>query len=218
MSWNATWRERWHYAVLTAIGPVLWVATDFVVTGNPLFSLTSTQDLAAELERQKSGSDVITTLPGYLRGTVKTPVFFAGPDRPRDRASGDFRCGRDTAVLFCAGVFTFVATGLAGLSVIVRYLLVPVGDAEPVRGRCVRRIHDAAAGLAEAAGLGGRRGDRQSRSDRLDGASTPPSFARFNNELVYPRRLRPRASTRCSGKPAVKRGCAAGRSRCRHTS
>ena len=55
MSWDATWPERFRYAALTAIGPVLWALTDFVVTGDPL-SLNSTQDLAEELRRQKSGS------------------------------------------------------------------------------------------------------------------------------------------------------------------
>ena len=53
-------------------------ATDFVVTGDPLFSLNSTQDLAEELRRQKSGSVVLEALPQFLRATVKTPVYFAG--------------------------------------------------------------------------------------------------------------------------------------------
>ncbi|KKK92787.1 hypothetical protein LCGC14_2699450, partial [marine sediment metagenome] len=72
MSWRATWGERLRYALLTAIAPVLWAATDYVVTGDPLFSLNSTQDLAAELSRSKSGSVVLTVLPDFLRETVKT--------------------------------------------------------------------------------------------------------------------------------------------------
>src|SRR5205085_11653218 len=83
-------------------------------------------DLAAALQRQKSGSGALSALPYDLRITAKTPVYVAGLAgivlalwRYPLRSVIPF-------ILFCAGVFTFVATGLAGLSVIVRYLLVPV--------------------------------------------------------------------------------------------
>jgi hypothetical protein len=125
MSWEASWRERARYAALAAIGPLVWTATDFIVTGNPLFSLTSTKDLAAELERQKSGSGVLGVLPDFLRSTVKTPVYFAGM---LGFAIALWRVPLRLvipAVLFLSGVFTFVATGVVGLSVIVRYLMVP---------------------------------------------------------------------------------------------
>ena len=78
-------------------------------------------------------------------------------------------------LLFLAGAFTFVATGLAGLSVIVRYLLVPVGDAEPVRGVRARRLHDAAARLARR-GASGRSALARSRS--RSGSSTRRSTRR----------------------------------------
>src|SRR5262249_40114331 len=64
MSWDATWEQRFKYAALTAIAPLGWVAMDTIVTGHPFFSLTSTQDLATELKRTKSGSDVISSMPG----------------------------------------------------------------------------------------------------------------------------------------------------------
>src|SRR4051812_38473466 len=184
MSWEATWRERAVYAVLTALGPVLWAMTDYVVTGDPMFSLTSTQDLAAELERQKSGGDVIAALPSYLRGTVKTPVFFAGLI---GMALSVWRFPLRTVIpvlLFLAGTFTFVATGVAGLSVIVRYLLVPsvmlslfaaftVGGWTmlPRRSRA-RRIWAGAAAVATVVGLAYT-------------ALNPPNPTRFNNELTF---------------------------------
>jgi hypothetical protein len=184
MSWNASWRDRRIYAALTAVGPVLWVLTDFVVTGNPVFSLTSTQDLAAELERQKSGGDVIATLPGYLRATVKTPVFFAGVV---GLAMAVWRFPLRAVIpvlLFLVGVFTFVATGLAGLSVIVRYLLVPsvmlslfaaftVGGWTMLpRGSRARRIWAGTAAVGTVVGLAYT-------------ALNPPNPTRFNNELTF---------------------------------
>lgn len=125
MSWHATWPERFKYAALAAAAPLGWVATDYVVTGKLLFSLTSTQDLATELQRTRSGGDVITALPQLLRGIVKTPVFFAGL---AGLVVALYRFPTRSVIplaLFLSGVLTFLGTGLAGLSVIPRYLLVP---------------------------------------------------------------------------------------------
>jgi hypothetical protein len=184
MSWDASWEERLRYALLTAVGPVLWAATDFVVTGDPLFSLTSTKDLAAELERTKSGGDVLSALPAYLRGTVKTPVYFAGL---LGLAIAIWKFPLRTIVpivLFLAGAFTFVATGIAGLSVIVRYLLVPSvmmtlfaavtlgGWTMTPPGSRLRRMWAVGAAAVTVAGLAYT-------------AVQPPSLERFNNELSF---------------------------------
>ena len=64
-------------------------------------------------------------LPSYLRANGQDPVFFAGV---LGIAMAVWRFPLRAVIpllLFAAGTFTFVATGLAGLSVIVRYLLVP---------------------------------------------------------------------------------------------
>jgi hypothetical protein len=184
MSWRATWSERLRYAALTAIGPVLWVATDFIVTGDPLFSLNSTQDLAAELRRQKSGSVVLDVLPEFLRETVKTPVYFAGL---AGLAIGVWRFPLRfviPGVLFLAGVFTFVATGLAGLSVIIRYLMVPSvmmclfaaiafgGFTMVRRGSRLRRAWAIGALAAAALGI-------------VYTSFNPPRLDRFDGELVF---------------------------------
>jgi hypothetical protein len=184
MSWDAQWGERFKYAALTAIGPLGWAATDFIVTGDPLFSLTSTQDLAAELERTRSSGDVLSALPAYLRGTVKTPVFFAGL---LGLAIAVWKVPLRAVVpviLFLAGAFTFVATGLAGLSVIVRYLLVPSvmltlfaavalgGWTMLPRRTRLRRAWAAGAAVLTLAGLAYT-------------SYRPPSLERFNNELSF---------------------------------
>jgi hypothetical protein len=184
MSWDASWADRVRYAALTAIGPILWVATDFVVTGDPLFSLTSTKDLAAELQRTRSGGDVLSALPAYLRGTVKTPVYFAGL---LGLAIAIWKFPLRAIVplvLLLAGAFTFVATGLAGLSVIVRYLLVPSvmmtlfaavtlgGWTMTPRGSRLRRGWAIGAAVITVVGLAYT-------------AVQPPSLERFNNELSF---------------------------------
>jgi hypothetical protein len=208
MSWHASWRQRLNYALLTAIAPIGWMATDLVVTGNPLFSLTSTKDLAAELQRSKSGSGVLSALPEDLRITVKTPVFFVGLV---GIAIAIWRYPLRSVipfVLFCAGTFTFVATGLVGLSVIIRYLLVPGvmmslfaalalgGFTMLPHGSAGRRVWTAGAGVAVVLGL-------------VWTAFHPPSFVRFNNELVF-RGESGRSLYALLGTPAVKKGLRCG--------
>jgi len=184
MSWHATWGERLRYAALAAIGPFGWLATDAIVTGDPLFSLTSTKDLAAELQRSKSGGGVLSALPDDLRLTVKTPVFVVGLV---GIVVGIWRYPLRSVipfVLFCAGTFTFLATGLAGLSVIVRYLLVPAmmmtvfaglalgGFTTLPHGTRARSAWAWGAALAAVLGIAWT-------------AFHPPSFSRFNTELLF---------------------------------
>jgi hypothetical protein len=208
MSWHADWGDRVRYALLAAIGPLGWAATDLVVTGDPFFSLHSTQDLAAELQRQKSGSVLLDVLPTFLRQTAKTPVFFLGI---AGFAIALWRYPLRLAipaVLFLTGVFTFVATGTAGLSVIVRYLMVPVvmmclfaavalgGFTMVERGSALRRWWAIGAGAAVVLGLAYT-------------TIAPPSFTRFDAELVF-RGDVSRSLRSILHKPAVQHGLRCG--------
>ncbi|HEX6698057.1 MAG TPA: hypothetical protein VF080_14715, partial [Solirubrobacteraceae bacterium] len=122
----ATWPQRVRYTLLTAASPIVWTLTDWWATGRPLFSLQHTSGLAEELGRQSSGlSQVPTATWRFLQNLDKVPVLYAGILGlilavvlvPR-------RLGMPLA-LAAIGMGTFVLVGLAGLSVIDRYLLVP---------------------------------------------------------------------------------------------
>jgi hypothetical protein len=122
---RASWAQRVRWALLAAVGPLVWAAVDFAVTGQPLYSLTATGDLADELGRNKGLSAVPEALYSFLIGLTKFPVFVAGALglvlaivlTPRRAAM--------PLALFAAGLGTFAMVGVAGLSVIERYLLVP---------------------------------------------------------------------------------------------
>jgi hypothetical protein len=122
---RASWSQRARYALLAAIGPLVWAAVDFAVTGQPLYSLTATGDLADELGRNKGVAAVPEALYAFLIKLAKFPVFVGGAIglvlaivlTPRRAAM--------PLALFAAGVGTFTMVGIAGLSVIDRYLLVP---------------------------------------------------------------------------------------------
>jgi hypothetical protein len=122
-----TARLRWwaRYATWAAVGPVVWVAVDFLVTGHPLFSLQHTSGLAEELGRTKGLAEVPGAMKQFFLNLAKLPVLYAAVAglaialwlAPR-------RIVMPTA-LWLIGTGTFVLVGVAGLSVIDRYLLVP---------------------------------------------------------------------------------------------
>ena len=120
------WR-RFDLLALAAVAPLGWCLVDLVVTGDPLFSLHSTSDLADELNRNRGLSSVPGSFVSFLTDTARAPVAAAGVIG----AVLLWRLGRGRALhvpiaLFGAGAVTFLGTGLAGLSVLPRYLTVPV--------------------------------------------------------------------------------------------
>jgi hypothetical protein len=119
------WRARFGLAALTAVGPVLWCAIDYVVTGDPLFSQHHTSALAEELGRANGLRAVPSASYGFLLGLDKAPVFFAGGLGAALALLIAPRRAVMPLVLLAVGLGTFLLVGIAGLSIIERYLLVP---------------------------------------------------------------------------------------------
>jgi hypothetical protein len=116
-------RRSLRYLPLAAIAPVVWAALDAIVTGNPLYSLSATAGLAAELERTQGFTDVLGSLWSYGVRIDKLPVLLGGlvgiglavwmaPRRALVPLAG---------FLVLAGVY--VAEGAVGASVVDRYLI-----------------------------------------------------------------------------------------------
>jgi hypothetical protein len=163
-SWRADNRTRLRYLALAAIAPVVWMGFDAIVTGNPLYSLTSTAGLAAELERTQGFGSVLGSVWSYGVRIDKLPVLLGGLVgvglavwmTPR-RALVPL-----ATLLVLLGVY--VAEGAVGASVVDRYLLgaatallpfcaVTVGGwAMLERGSLVRRAWIAGAVLLVAYG------------------------------------------------------------------
>lgn len=122
---GADWPARIRYAALAGAGPVVWVIVDWLVTGRPLFSLQHTSGLAEELGRTKTLSDVPAATWTFLVSLDKLPVLLAGI---AGIALAVWITPRRIAMpgaLLVIGLGTFGLVGVAGLSVIERYLLVP---------------------------------------------------------------------------------------------
>jgi hypothetical protein len=121
----APWSQRLRYGALTAGPPLIWIVLDWWATGDPKFSLTHTSGLAEELGRTAGLSDVPTATVRFLKNLDKVPVFYAGIIGLVLAVVLTPRRARMPVALLVIGLGTFVLVGLAGLSVIDRYLLVP---------------------------------------------------------------------------------------------
>jgi hypothetical protein len=116
-------RRRLRYLGLALIAPIVWFGVDAIVTGNPLYSLSSTAGLAQELERTQGLSSVVTSvwtfgvridkLPVILGVLVGVPIaVWLAPRRVLVPLAA-----------LVASIAVFVAEGAAGASVIDRYLM-----------------------------------------------------------------------------------------------
>jgi hypothetical protein len=123
--WHASWRRRLWFAALTAVGPVIWASVDAVVTGDPLFSLHSTSGLANELGRSEAVSQVPGSMVTALVRLDKLPILIGAVAGLALAIWLTPRRARMPLILLVAGLATFLGVGIAGLSVIDRYLLVP---------------------------------------------------------------------------------------------
>jgi hypothetical protein len=118
-------RQTLPWLAVVIAGPLIWAGLDLAVTGDPLFSFHSTNDLAVTLGRNLALSGVPGALGNYLVRLDKTPVLIgAGAGAILALVLMPRRIWVPLAVML-VGLLTFVAIGAGGLSVIDRYLLVP---------------------------------------------------------------------------------------------
>jgi hypothetical protein len=154
-SWPAR-RPRWGELWLVVLAPLIWCGVDLAVTGDPLFSLHSTSELADELNRRRSLSEVPGDFLRFLADTAREPVAAAAVIGIvvawRRRRVERPRALHVPIALFLAGTITFFATSVAGLSVLPRYLTVPAVVLCLPAGYLVTRSR-ALLALAVAAGL-----------------------------------------------------------------
>ena len=117
-------RIRW--AAIVVAAPLVWVALDWVVTGQPLYSLHRTQDTAVALGRTVPLAQLPETLSHYLIVLTKSAVLRRRAS-PASCSSAWLVPRRMVApfVVLLSGIGTFVVLAGAGLSVIDRYLLMP---------------------------------------------------------------------------------------------
>ena len=110
---------------MAAAPALLWALSDLAVTGDPLHSLTFTRDTAETLGRPQGIENVPEIMPRRLGEILRwvplvggTAGFFLALRYARQRALVP-------AALAVLGGVAFVAIGIAGLSLLGRYLFLP---------------------------------------------------------------------------------------------
>jgi hypothetical protein len=113
------------YALLAATAPVLWALADLAVTGNPLYSLTSTREVAGQFGRQRSIVDAALLVPDFLGGNEKIVNVAVGGLGGLFAVALLRRGAALPLALVVIGMAVFLGIAGVGLSVIPRYLLIP---------------------------------------------------------------------------------------------
>jgi hypothetical protein len=107
---------------LAAAAPVLWAFSDLLVTGDPLWSLHGTSDLAAQLGRPRGLGDVPRIMPRRLGEIMRLPELLAAVvGFGLTLAWFRRRAAVPAAVLVLNGV-AFLVLAVGGLSLLGRYL------------------------------------------------------------------------------------------------
>jgi hypothetical protein len=106
--------------------PLIWTGSDWIVTGDPLYSSNYTTRSALSLGRRVPVSDLPERLWHFMSALTKLPVLIAGVAgigaalvliRPRTRIALP-------GFLFAFGIVTFLALSIRGFAVIDRYLVI----------------------------------------------------------------------------------------------
>jgi hypothetical protein len=118
-------RGIWPYVLLLLAAPVLWVAWDWIVTGKPLYSLTSTRETASAFQRNRGVGGALSSFPDYIGANEKVVNdLIGGIGAILALVILGWRA-RIPLAMMVLGLFTFFAIAAAGLSVIPRYVAVP---------------------------------------------------------------------------------------------
>ena len=116
------WRERFSLALTAALAPAIWLGSDWAITGDPLWSLNGTTDLAAELNRRTGIGAVPEIMPRRLGEIVRLPELIAAV---LGFVAGLIWLRRRTllpATIAVLNGVAFVVFAIAGLSLLGRYL------------------------------------------------------------------------------------------------
>jgi hypothetical protein len=118
-------RGIWPYVLMAVSAPVIWLAWDWIVTGKPLYSLTSTRETAGEFQRNRGVVEAVKLVPDYIGANEKIVNVVAGGLGALTALWVLGKRALMPVALMGIGLLTFLAIAAAGLSVIPRYLAVP---------------------------------------------------------------------------------------------
>jgi hypothetical protein len=116
------WGERLRLALLVAAAPLAWGFSDLAISGDFLWSLHGTHDLASELGRRTGLFNAIKTAPRRLGEILRLPELIAALVGLVLALARDRQRAALPAAIAALNALAFAAFALAGLSLLGRYL------------------------------------------------------------------------------------------------
>jgi len=126
--WHGSGADAWQVArwlALAAAAPVIWAASDWIVTGDPLHSLHGTAQLAEDNERRRSITQVPRWGAAYLAFTLREPLILGVPIGMAFAWRHRRRQGLLVLAVVVAMLAVFAVGPLFGLPLIGRYVRTP---------------------------------------------------------------------------------------------
>ncbi len=117
--------RRMALAGLAVLGPVVWMLVDLAMTGNPLFSLQGTQELAAQLQRPRGLDVAVADLPERIEEVVGQPTSWLGLVGWAVALVAFFERAVVPSLVVLLGVGGWLVLGVADLPLLWRYMVLP---------------------------------------------------------------------------------------------
>jgi hypothetical protein len=120
-----SWAERARFVAIAAAAPLIWAASDWIITGDPLHSLHGTADLAESNDRRRSITQVPRWGAAYLAFTLREPLILGVPIGMAFAWWHRRRQGVLIVAVVVAMLAVFAIGPLFGLPLIGRYVRTP---------------------------------------------------------------------------------------------
>ena len=117
--------RRLALAGLAVLAPVTWMLVDLALTGNPLFSLQGTQELAAALGRPRGLEVAVTTLGDRLESVVGPTTLALGLVGWAVALLAFFERALLPSLVVLLGIGGWFVLGIADLPLLTRYMVLP---------------------------------------------------------------------------------------------
>jgi hypothetical protein len=116
------WPARIRLALLAAAAPAIWLGSDLLVTGDALWSLHGTHDLAGQLKRPTGIENVPKLMPRRLGEIMRLPELIAAVLGFGAALVWMRRAALVPAAVLVLNGLAYVILGIAGLPLLGRYL------------------------------------------------------------------------------------------------
>jgi hypothetical protein len=116
------WPARIRLGLLAAAAPAIWMLSDLLVTGDALWSLHGTHDLAGQLKRPTGIANVFKLMPRRLGEIVRLPELIASVLGFVAALAWMRRRALVPAAVLVLNGLAYLILGIAGLPLLGRYL------------------------------------------------------------------------------------------------